>query len=154
MVARGRAGSEVEALHISSHTIVIITVYKSPTSNITYFIHNLEAAVNQVYNNAVNMILCGDFNINYLTDNQNKQALNSLLNSYSLYSIIEFPTRIHNNSNSTIDKIFINKFKNENYSVHPLINGLSDHDAQVLSLPHIIIPDDRNEFYTYRNISK
>ena len=53
-----------------------------------------------------------------------------------------------------IDKIFINKYKNENNSVHPLINGLSAHDGQVLSLPDIIIPDDLNEFYTYRNISK
>ena len=63
-------------LHISSHTIVI-TVYRSPTGNITYFLHNLEAALNQVYNNIVDIILCGDFNINYLSDNQNKQALNS-----------------------------------------------------------------------------
>ena len=154
MVARGRAGSEAEKLHISTHTIVIITVYKSPTGNITYFIHNLEAALNQVYQNAVDIILCGDFNINYFSNNQNKQALNSLLNSYSLYSIVEFPTVIHNNSDTMIDKIFINKYKNENYSVHPLINGLSDHDGQVLSLPDIIIPDDLNEFYTYRNISK
>ena len=137
---------------ISSHTIVI-TVYISPTGNITYFIHNLGTALNQVYNKAVDIILCGDFSINCLSDNQNKQALNSLLNSYSLYSIIDF-TVIHNNSNSVTDNTFINKFKNENYSVHPIINGLSVHDGQVLSLPDIIIPDDLNEFYTYRNISK
>ena len=98
-------------LHISSHTIVIITVYRSPTGNITYFLHNLVAALNQVYNNTVDIILCGDFNINYLSDNQNKQALNSLLNSFSLYSIIDFPTRIHNNSNTMIDNIFINNLK-------------------------------------------
>ena len=29
-------------------------------------------------------------NINYLSDNQNKQALNSLLTSYSLYSVKTF----------------------------------------------------------------
>jgi hypothetical protein len=40
----------------------------------------------------------------------------------------------------------------ENYSVFPLINGLSDHDAQVFSLFNIIVPDDRNEFYFYRKI--
>jgi hypothetical protein len=33
-----------------------------------------------------------------------------------------------------IDSIFINEFKNENYSVSFLVNGLSDHDAQVLRL--------------------
>jgi len=92
-------------------------------------------------------------NINYLSDNQNKQALNSLLTSYSLYSVIDFPTRIHNNSNTMIDNIFINTLKNENYSVYSLINGLSDHDAQVLSLSDIIVPDDRNELYSCREIS-
>ena len=100
-----------------SRTIVIIKVYRSPTGNIAYFLDNLEAALNQIYNNTVDIILCGDFNINYLSDNQNKQALNSLLTSYSLHSVIDFPTRIHNNSNTMIDNIFINKFKNENNSV-------------------------------------
>ena len=33
-------------LHISSRTIVIITVYRSPTGNIACFLDNLEAALN------------------------------------------------------------------------------------------------------------
>jgi hypothetical protein len=141
-------------LHILSCTIIIITVYSSPTGNIAYFLNTLEAAVDQVHNNAVDIILCGDFDINYLNDNQNKQALNSLLTSYSLYSIIDFPMRIHNNLHTTTDNIFSNKFKSENYSVYSLINSLSDHNAQVLCLCNIILPDDRNEFYSYRKISK
>jgi len=141
-------------LHILSRTIIIITVYRSLTRNIAYFLNNLEAALNQVYNNTVDILLCGDFNINYLNNNQNKQALNSLSASYSLYSIIDFPTRIHNNSHTMIDNVFINKFKNESYSVYSLFNVLSNHDAQVLSLSNIILPDDMNEFYSCRKISK
>jgi hypothetical protein len=53
-----------------------------------------------------------------------------------------------------IDNMFINKFKNENYAVSLLINGLSDHDAQLLSLFNITIPDDEGKFYFYRRISK
>jgi len=52
-----------------------------------------------------------------------------------------------------IDNSFINKFKNENYSVYSLINGLSDHDAQVFSFSDIIVPGDRNELYSYRKIN-
>jgi exonuclease III len=139
-------------LHILHHTIIIITFYRSPTGNIAYFLNNLEAALNQVYNNTVDIILCGDFNVSYLSDNQNKLALNSLLTSCSLYSIIDFPTRIHNNLHTMIDNIFINKFENENYSVFSLINGSFNHDAQVLSLFNIVVPDDRNEFYSYRKV--
>jgi len=66
-------------LHILSCTIIIITVYRSPTGYIAYFLNNLEAAANQVCNNTVDIILCLDFNINYFNDNQNKQALNSFI---------------------------------------------------------------------------
>jgi len=52
-----------------------------------------------------------------------------------------------------IDNIFINKFKNENYSVYSLINGLPDHDVQVLSISDITVPNDGNELYSYRGIS-
>jgi len=74
-------------LRILPRTVIRITVYRSPTDNIAFILNNPEAALNQVFNNIVDIILCGDFNINYFNDNQNKQALNSLLTSYTLYSI-------------------------------------------------------------------
>ena len=51
-------------LHISLHTIITVTVYRSPTGNIDYFLNNLDEALNHIYNNTVDIILCGDFNIN------------------------------------------------------------------------------------------
>jgi len=107
-------------LQISLHTIITVTVYRSPAGDIDYFLNNLEEALNHIYNNTVDIILCADFNINYLNDNQEKQALNSSLTSYILYSKIDFPTRIYSTSQTIIDNIFINKFKNENYLVPPL----------------------------------
>ena len=49
-------------LHILTRNIIIITIYRFPTVNITYILNNLEAALNQGYNNTVDIILCGDFN--------------------------------------------------------------------------------------------
>jgi len=43
-------------LHILSRTIIIITVYRSPTGNIAYFLNNLEATLNHTYNNSVDII--------------------------------------------------------------------------------------------------
>jgi len=68
--------------------IVVVAIYRSPTGDVTYFLNTLEIAIDQLYNNTTNKVICGDFNINYLSDNKKKQKLNSLLNSYSLYSII------------------------------------------------------------------
>jgi len=46
-------------LHISLRTIIIATVYRSPTGNIDYFLNNLEDALNRIYNYTVDIIFVG-----------------------------------------------------------------------------------------------
>ena len=53
------------------------------------------------------MIICGDFNINYLENSHNKLQLENLLASYNLV-VVDFPTRITNSPFSAIDNIFKN----------------------------------------------
>jgi len=38
-----------------------------------------------------------------------------------------------------IDNIFIDKLKYENFSIHPLANELSDHDAQIIIINNITV---------------
>jgi len=79
-------------------------------------------------------------NINYLDDdNTNKEKINSLLATYILFSITDFPARINNISLTATDNFFIDKYKNENFTINPLPTGLSDYDAQVLVLNNIKI---------------
>ncbi len=61
-----------------------------------------------------------------------KHQLDNLLLSYNLYSIINFPTRVQNTSATAIDNIFIDVSQFESYTVNSIINGVSDHDAQLL----------------------
>ena len=81
-----------------------------------------------------NILVFGDFNFNFATDTERKVRLISLLVSFNLDFTVKFPTRIQNNSITTIDYIFIDKSIFPNYSTFPIINGLSDHDAQFLIL--------------------
>jgi exonuclease III len=67
----------------------------------------------------MNLIICGDININYNDNNRNKIQLNSLLDAYNLQSIVDFPTRIRAHSSTTIDNIFIDKSKNINFTTEP-----------------------------------
>jgi len=76
------------------------------------------------------------------------------LATYGLYSTIQFPTRITNCSASTTDNIFINTVKFNDFIVHPLINGISDHDAQTIVLHDIIIQNESNYFYFTRKFNK
>ena len=80
--------------------------------------------------------------------------LDSLLASYGLCSTVQFPTRIQNNSHSAIDNIFINTFKFSNFSLYPIINGLSDHDAQSIILRNILEQHCNTYIYFNRKIDK
>jgi hypothetical protein len=81
--------------------------------------------------------------------------LNDLLNSFSLSSIISFPTRITKNSRTAIDNIFIDIIKVENFITSPLSNGLSDHDAQIIEVYiHNSVCREANNIRTMRKINK
>jgi hypothetical protein len=77
-----------------------------------------------------------------------------LLLSYNLYSTVNFPTRIHNSSFTAIDNIFIDKVKYENYSIHPLVNGLSDHDAQMITINNITVDKGVSKLQSIRKFNK
>jgi hypothetical protein len=126
-------------LHLPSYELRIFAIYKSPSGNFQYFLHNLEEVLSMIFGIKTDIIIGGDININYLKDSSYKQQLDSLLVSLGLSSIVQFSTRIQNNSYSIIDNIFINTSKFINYTVYPIINGLSDHDAQNLVIRNIIL---------------
>ena len=113
--------------------ICIITVYRSPNGNFQYFIKGLDNIINKIHKPGVQLIICGDININYLSESKEKHELN-ILSTYNLISVINFPTRIKNNSSSLIDNIFLDTTKLGKFSTSPVVNGLSDHDAQMLEL--------------------
>jgi hypothetical protein len=77
-----------------------------------------------------------------------------MLQSYNLSAIVRLPTRVQNQSSTTIDNIFIDIHKIKNYTVCPLYNGLSDHDAQLLIVKDVNLQLSNCPTYTIRNIHK
>jgi hypothetical protein len=61
---------------------------------------------------------------------------------YNLTATIHFPTRVQNESNIVIDYIFIDNYKFTKYTVSLLYNGLSDHDAQLLTITNQLNGDE------------
>jgi len=57
-------------LHVPSYEICIVTIYRSPSRNFQYFRDNLEKILSMIliYSNTIEIIICGDININYLID--------------------------------------------------------------------------------------
>lgn len=72
----------------------------------------------------------------------------------NLYSIVNFPTRVTNTSATAIDNFFIHKHRYEIYFINSLSNGLSDHDAHILSLRKLKSPNSPNYFVNKRDINE
>jgi hypothetical protein len=62
-------------------------------------------------------------------------------------SVVNFPTRIQNYSSTAIDNVFIDSSRKHHISIEPVINGLSDHDAQLLVIKNI---ESFSNYHNYR----
>jgi len=120
-------------MQLISTYLLVLCIYRSPSGDFSYFLTQLETVLNKLYKISANIILCGDFNVNFLDSTSRAPILESLLHSFCLESIVEFPTRIMPTSQTIIDNIFLDK-KTLKAKVYPLINGISDHDAQLVIL--------------------
>ena len=131
----------------------IMVVYRAPTGNFNLFLNRLDDLIKSVYKTNLNLILCGDINIDYLTENDRKRQLDSMLQTYNLTAIVNFPTRLQGMSSTMIDNIFLDTSKTLKYTVLPFFNGLSDHDAQLLILKDLNLQVQDYHIYTTRDIN-
>jgi hypothetical protein len=113
---------------------VYLAIDRSPLGNFNTFLIKLDLILQKLFNLNFNFIICGDININDLVESYKKNQLDNILHSFNLSSIIKFPTRIGMNSFSTIDNVFIDNSYLDKFDVTPIINGLSDHDSQLLKI--------------------
>ena len=54
----------------------------------------LDLMLAHLHSPSINLIICGDININYLQTSSSKNQLDSLLALYNLYGVVDFLTRI------------------------------------------------------------
>ena len=92
------------------------------------------------------MVTC----IDYLSDK--KRQLDAVLLTYNLSAIVQFPIRSQRRSSTAIDNIFIDTYKFINYIFFPLYSGLSDNDAQLLTINNVNLLL-QNHFHIIRNIN-
>jgi hypothetical protein len=103
-----------------------------------YFLKQLDSIFNSLHNFKMEFILCGELNTNYIGTNNKNTQLENLLSMYNLTQTVHFPTTITNTSLSTADNISVDR--RCSYTNKPYINGLSDHDAQLLTLNDLVQP--------------
>jgi hypothetical protein len=90
-----------------------------------------------LYKPTTEFLICGDINTDDLLESSRKKHLPSLLTTYNLPHIVNFATRIQNESSTAIDNIFVDNSRLGSTITLPLKNGLSDHDAHLLTINNI-----------------
>ena len=97
--------------------ISIITLYRSPIGNFEYFLHRLEELLQALYDPSIDIIICGDLNVDYRVENERKHQLNNLLHSFNPYPtafpygngmVLHFYQQQESSTTKTVHKV-INK---------------------------------------------
>jgi hypothetical protein len=97
--------------------------------------------------------ICGDINIDYLVESDRKKQLDNLLLTYNITSIITFPTRLQKTSATATDNMFLDTTQLDEYTVIPITNGLSHHDAQLLTIKTKVSYRPGGKLQTFRKFN-
>jgi hypothetical protein len=113
---------EVCAVSVKDYKTIIVCVYRTPDSDLNLFLNNLEALLISLEHKDQKIIICGDFNVDFLKPSFRKTQLCNILSSYGFKYHITQPTR----QNSCIDNI-VSNVENVVGRTHQL--HLSDHNT-------------------------
>jgi hypothetical protein len=110
--------------------LIILSLYRAPSGDVNELLRRLDSTLKYLHNPKSDFITCGDKNVNYLNRN-------SLLKTQNLSQNENFAARIQNTSSITIDNTFVDSTSLSSSCASPRVNGLSDHDAQFLTVNNI-----------------
>jgi hypothetical protein len=82
-----------------------MAIYRAPSSDFKVFMDGFDSIIMKIYKIGLMIVVCVDFNINYLSGNDMRKQLDSM------------------------NTLYFSKFL-----ITPLVNGLSDYDAQLLTI--------------------
>jgi exonuclease III len=124
---------ELSIVELVDYKFILVCIYRSPDGDFRTFLNKLELVIHKVHSLNKKLILCGDWNINFMKHSDRLQELINLLVMYSLINTVISPTKITKNPISLLDVIVTNKQTNEILAT-VLDLGYSDHLAQILHI--------------------
>lgn len=121
--------AEVAGVYLVQHDIYILCVYRIPGGDPDVFLDCIERVIYKVGINN-NIVLTGDFNIHFNTNNNLTLRVSDTLSSFNMKQMITSATRMGN----CIDNIFINFDKTTKTSAYTVDCCISDHMGLVMEL--------------------
>jgi hypothetical protein len=124
---------EMSVTELVDFGFIIVCIYRPPDSNFWSFLKILELSIQIAQAKEKKLLMCGDWNLNFMLNNTRIDEVKTLLGSYGLQNVVRVPTRITARSEASLDVIVINKciLKLE---VSVIDLGFSDHLAQIANI--------------------
>jgi hypothetical protein len=132
--------SQRERLKLQQYlaTVKLYTLYRAPSGDFNQFLMRLDTTLKYLYNPKSEFIICGDIQYRLPQWKQPEKTNKLIINNIQFDTHCKFATRIQNNSSTAINNIFVDSIRLNSSSASPIISGLSDHDAQLLTINNIV----------------
>lgn len=128
---------EICAVEIPKFDMLVINLYWPNSSReIEVFYSSLNQLLNSLsikYKHK-NIVLGGDFNVDFNKNNKQKMELVHLMLTFNFHQLVKEPTRITSTSSTCLDLIFVN-FRKRQCQVNVEEFGFSDHKGAILFTP-------------------
>ena len=144
----------IEIIQKNSKNMVVGCIYRHPCMQHSEFNDEyLKPLSEKLISENKEVILLGDFNIDLLKCDSNKNVSDFLdiIYSTNLVPNITSPTRLTSRSQTLIDNIF-SSIINDDCIAGNLISPISDHHAQFLIIPNYTIPQKSKKDLYKRNV--
>ena len=116
---------------MAGYGYIIVCIYRSPDSNFCIVLKNLELIMQEIQSRNKKLLLCGEWNLNFMLDNIRLQELQNLLESYDKINTVRSLRRITPSTEFLIDIIITNK-DNPELRASVVDLGFSDHLAPIV----------------------
>ena len=124
---------ELTATELIDKNVIILCIYRSPDGNFDNFLTKLDTVIQNIKQKKKTLLLCGDWNVDFLQDSSKLFKLKKLFMMYNLTNVVTTPTRITKKTATLLDVMVVNN-PNVVKQVSVIDMGFSDHFARVLDL--------------------
>ena len=141
----------IEIINPKDKNVIVGCIYRHPSLNPTEFVDiHIQELLRKMFKEDKTIVLLGDFNIDLLKYDTNKDstAFLDLMYTNFLLPYVTTPTRVTSHSETLIDNIFSNKIEDDLISGN-IITTISDHYGQFLLQKNIKL--DKSKPNTFRH---
>jgi exonuclease III len=121
----------LQSCGVRNNKLMVFCIYRPPSGDLETFFDRLENTLSRHCLKDRKIVLCGDLNIDLTKTNNCSRRLRDILTTHNIFNKVDFQTRVTSTSSSLLDVMCTNI---EDTDCYPIDNGLSDHNAQILSL--------------------